>query len=79
VDDERAQQGERLVAEVASEGVLARSQLLAAVAPVASFHHVQNAYAKIGVSTRAAAALFAMQHGLTAWGELPIVRTRDRS
>ena len=34
--------------------------------------HVQNAYGKIGVSTRAAAALFAMQHGLTAWGELPI-------
>jgi HD-GYP domain-containing protein (c-di-GMP phosphodiesterase class II) len=42
-------------------------------------HHVQNAYAKIGVSTRAAATLFAMQHGLTAWGELPIGRTRDRS
>ena len=42
-------------------------------------HHVQNAYAKIGVSTRAAAALFAMQHGLAAWGELPIGRTRDRS
>jgi HD-GYP domain-containing protein (c-di-GMP phosphodiesterase class II) len=42
-------------------------------------HHVQNAYAKMGVSTRAAAALFAMQHGLTAWGELPIGRTRDRS
>jgi HD-GYP domain-containing protein (c-di-GMP phosphodiesterase class II) len=42
-------------------------------------HHVQNAYAKIGVSTRAAAALFAMQHGLTAWGELPIGRSRDRS
>jgi HD-GYP domain-containing protein (c-di-GMP phosphodiesterase class II) len=41
-------------------------------------HHIQNAYAKIGVSTRAAAALFAMQHGLTAWGELPIGRTRDR-
>ena len=34
---------------------------------------------KIGVSTRAAAALFAMQHGLAAWGELPIGRTRDRS
>ena len=34
--------------------------------------HVQNAYGKIGVSTRAAAALFAMEHGLTAWGELPI-------
>jgi HD-GYP domain-containing protein (c-di-GMP phosphodiesterase class II) len=42
-------------------------------------HHVQNAYAKIGVSTRAAAALFAMQHGLTAWGELPIGRTPERS
>jgi HD-GYP domain-containing protein (c-di-GMP phosphodiesterase class II) len=34
--------------------------------------HVQNAYGKIGVSTRAAAALFAMEHGLAAWGELPI-------
>ena len=34
--------------------------------------HIQNAYAKIGVSTRAAAALFAMEHGLAAWGELPI-------
>ena len=42
-------------------------------------HHIQNAYAKIGVSTRAAAALFAMQHGLTTWGELPIGRTRDHS
>jgi HD-GYP domain-containing protein (c-di-GMP phosphodiesterase class II) len=35
--------------------------------------HVQNAYAKIGVSTRAAAALFAMQNGLVAWGEFPMV------
>ena len=33
--------------------------------------HVQNAYAKMGVSTRAAAALFAMQHGLVMWGESP--------
>jgi len=41
--------------------------------------HVQNAYAKIGVSTRAAATLFAMQHGLVAWGELPIGRTGRRS
>jgi HD-GYP domain-containing protein (c-di-GMP phosphodiesterase class II) len=36
-------------------------------------HHIQNAYAKIGVSTRAGAALFAMEHGLTAWGEFPMV------
>jgi Bacterial regulatory proteins, luxR family len=35
--------------------------------------HVQNAYGKIGVSTRAAAALFAMEHGLATWGEVPIV------
>lgn len=41
--------------------------------------HVQNAYRKIGVSTRAAATLFAMQHGLIAWGELPISRTAERS
>ena len=41
--------------------------------------HIQNAYAKIGVSTRAAAALFAMEHGLAAWGELPIGRAHDRA
>ncbi|MGH2754862.1 MAG: HD domain-containing phosphohydrolase [Actinomycetota bacterium] len=41
--------------------------------------HIQNAYGKIGVSTRAAATLFAMEHGLVAWGELPIVRHRERS
>ncbi len=41
--------------------------------------HLQNAYAKIGVSTRAAAALFAMQHGLTSWGELPIPHPGQRS
>jgi HD-GYP domain-containing protein (c-di-GMP phosphodiesterase class II) len=41
--------------------------------------HVQNAYGKIGVSTRAAAALFAMEHGLTAWGELPIPSRAEQS
>jgi len=41
--------------------------------------HVQNSYAKIGVSSRAAAALFAMQHGLTTWGELPMVTSDRRS
>jgi len=34
--------------------------------------HIQNAYGKIGVSTRAAATVFAMEHGLIAWGELPM-------
>jgi HD-GYP domain-containing protein (c-di-GMP phosphodiesterase class II) len=42
-------------------------------------HHIQNAYRKIGVSTRAAATLFAMEHGLVAWGELPIARPAARS
>jgi HD-GYP domain-containing protein (c-di-GMP phosphodiesterase class II) len=42
-------------------------------------HHVQNAYAKIGVSTRAAAAVFAMEHGLLLWGELPIPAGHQRS
>jgi len=37
--------------------------------------HVQNVYRKVGVSTRAAATVFAMEHGLVAWGELPIPRT----
>ena len=41
-------------------------------------HHVQNVYRKIGVSTRAGATLFAMQHGLVAWGEVPIVRAVGR-
>jgi len=41
--------------------------------------HVQNAYGKIGVSTRAAAAVFAMQHGLVGWGELPIAGGGGRS
>jgi HD-GYP domain-containing protein (c-di-GMP phosphodiesterase class II) len=40
--------------------------------------HIQNAYAKISVSTRAAATLFAMQHGLVAWGELPMVGASGR-
>jgi HD-GYP domain-containing protein (c-di-GMP phosphodiesterase class II) len=37
--------------------------------------HIQNAYHKIGVSSRAAATVFAMEHGLVAWGELPISRS----
>lgn len=33
--------------------------------------HVQNAYRKLGVSTRAAATLLAIEHGLIAWADLP--------
>ena len=41
--------------------------------------HIQHAYRKVGVSTRAAATLFAMEHGLIASGELPMVRAAPRS
>ena len=66
-------------------GMLARGLQTKQVAQVLGIsrktadHHVQNAYRKIGVSTRAAATLFAMEHGLVAWGELPIARTAPRS
>jgi HD-GYP domain-containing protein (c-di-GMP phosphodiesterase class II) len=41
--------------------------------------HIQNLYAKVGVSSRAAAAMFAMEHGLLAWGELPMENQRGQS
>jgi HD-GYP domain-containing protein (c-di-GMP phosphodiesterase class II) len=41
--------------------------------------HIQNAYRKIGVSSRAAATVFAMEHGLVAWGGLAISRSVTRS
>ena len=44
------------------------------ISPKTADRHVQNAYAKIGVSGRAAAAVYAMQHGLLPWGELPMSR-----
>jgi DNA-binding NarL/FixJ family response regulator len=34
--------------------------------------HIQNTYGKIDVSTRAAATLFAVEHGLVPWGDFPI-------
>jgi HD-GYP domain-containing protein (c-di-GMP phosphodiesterase class II) len=40
--------------------------------------HIQNAYEKVGVSTRAGATLFAMEHGLVTWGEFPISRPSGR-
>jgi DNA-binding CsgD family transcriptional regulator len=36
--------------------------------------HIQNAYRKLGVSSRPAATVFAMEHGLVSWGELRIAR-----
>jgi HD-GYP domain-containing protein (c-di-GMP phosphodiesterase class II) len=64
---------------------LATKQIAArlGIAAKTADRHIQNIYAKIGVSTRAAAALVAMQHGLVAgapgWGELPIEPPADSS
>ena len=41
--------------------------------------HVQNIYVKIGVSSRAAATMFAMEHGLVGWGEFPMGDASGRS
>ncbi|GAB3202111.1 hypothetical protein GCM10027261_38720 [Geodermatophilus arenarius] len=43
-------------------------------------HHVEHVYAKIGVTTRPAAALFAMEHDLLGgWGDHPMPSRRPRS
>jgi HD-GYP domain-containing protein (c-di-GMP phosphodiesterase class II) len=45
------------------------------ISPKTAGHHVEHIYAKIGVTTRPAAALFAMEHGLLAeWGDHPMPR-----
>ncbi|MGH2427453.1 MAG: response regulator transcription factor, partial [Candidatus Limnocylindria bacterium] len=53
----------RLVADGCSNRDLARRL---SVSPRTAEHHVQSIYAKIGISSRAAAALFAMEHDLLA-------------
>jgi DNA-binding CsgD family transcriptional regulator len=35
------------------------------ISPKTADNHIQGVYAKIGVSTRAAAVLYAVEHGLT--------------
>jgi DNA-binding NarL/FixJ family response regulator len=42
------------------------------MSPKTADRHIQNSYRKIGVSTRAAATLYATEHGLVPWGEFPI-------
>lgn len=62
--------------EAAVVGMLARGMQTKQVAHALGIsvktadRHVQNAYAKIGVSTRAGATVFAMEHGLVAWADL---------
>jgi HD-GYP domain-containing protein (c-di-GMP phosphodiesterase class II) len=49
------------------------------ISPKTADHHLQGAYRKIGVSSRAAISLYAMEHGLVAWGELPMIGRPARS
>ncbi|MGH2679390.1 MAG: HD domain-containing phosphohydrolase [Actinomycetota bacterium] len=51
----------RLVARGASNREVASTLV---ISPRTAEHHVQHAYVKIGVSTRAGAAMYAMEHGL---------------
>lgn len=51
----------RLIADGLSNRGIARRLV---ISPRTAEHHVQHVYAKIGVSSRAAAALFALEHGL---------------
>jgi HD-GYP domain-containing protein (c-di-GMP phosphodiesterase class II) len=70
---------EAQVVSLLARGLLAK-QVAAAlgISVKTADRHIQKAYEKIGVSTRAAATLFAMQHGLLAWGELPISESAHR-
>jgi DNA-binding NarL/FixJ family response regulator len=57
------------------------------IAPKTVGNHVEHIYAKIGVSSRAAAGLFATEHGLLEFGasavaearEQPLPRSRDEA
>jgi HD-GYP domain-containing protein (c-di-GMP phosphodiesterase class II) len=44
---------------------------LLAISPKTADHHIQSIYAKIGVASRAAAALYAVEHGVLRAGEAP--------
>lgn len=41
------------------------------ISPKTADHHIQSLYCKIGVTTRAAAALYAVEHGVLRAGEAP--------
>jgi HD-GYP domain-containing protein (c-di-GMP phosphodiesterase class II) len=50
------------------------------ISPKTADHHVQSAYRKAGVATRAGATVFAMEQGLVGrWGELPMASAAVRA
>jgi DNA-binding NarL/FixJ family response regulator len=51
----------RLVARGQSNRAIGQALV---ISPRTAEHHVQDLYARIGMSSRAAAALYAMEHGL---------------
>ena len=53
----------RLVTQSLSNAEIARRLV---ISPRTAEHHVQHIYGKIGVSTRAGATLFALEHDLLA-------------
>jgi DNA-binding NarL/FixJ family response regulator len=62
---ERQVQVLRLVARGLSNRAIAAELV---ISPRTAEHHVQDVYARLGVSSRAAATLLAMQHGVLADG-----------
>jgi HD-GYP domain-containing protein (c-di-GMP phosphodiesterase class II) len=58
----------------AADAYQAMTQDRLVISPRTAEHHVEHVYTKIGASTRAAAAMFAMEHGLLRWrsGENPL-------
>ncbi len=61
------------VVTLLAQGMLTKQVARAlGISPKTADRHLQNAYQKIGISTRSALTLFAMEHGLVSWGELPM-------
>jgi HD-GYP domain-containing protein (c-di-GMP phosphodiesterase class II) len=61
------------VVTLLAQGMLTKQVARAlGISPKTADRHLQNAYQKIGISSRSALTLFAMEHGLVSWGELPM-------
>jgi hypothetical protein len=77
VSEGELEEGMRRLDEATTVALDGEARLLYCVAWACCY--LISACERVGVSTRAAAASFAMEHGLVALGELPIARAGDRS